>query len=116
MKRPYKALLFDIDGVLIDVGKSYRVAIQQTASYFLKRPVSMQEVSDVKKKVGMNNDWDATYALINKKEIPYQIVKNIFQEKYLGKGKIKGLINNETLLITKKQLIFYHHHLWQKTN
>ncbi len=105
MKKQYEALLFDIDGVLVDVSESYREAIRQTASYFLKRPVSIVEVTEIKNRVGMNNDWDATYALINKKEIPYQSVKDIFQEKYLGSGETEGLINNEKLLITKKQLI-----------
>lgn len=104
MKQSYDALLFDIDGVLVDVSKSYREAIRKTARFFLKRPVSMQEVAEVKNKIGMNNDWDATYALIKNKDIPYQLVKSIFQEKYLGTDKTNGLINNEKLLITKKQL------------
>ena len=33
-----KAIIFDIDGVLIDVSKSYRVAIAQTAEFFLGQP------------------------------------------------------------------------------
>ena len=69
MKQPYDALLFDMDGVLVDVTQSYRKAIQQTAQYFLKRKVDMFEVNEIKKKVGMNNDWDATYALINKNKL-----------------------------------------------
>jgi len=105
MKQTYDALLFDMDGVLINVTKSYRKAIQQTARYFLKRGVTMTEINTVKEKVGMNNDWDTTYALINKKELSYCDVKNIFQKIYWGNKGKNGLINNEQLLLSKKQLL-----------
>jgi len=104
MNQKYDALLFDMDGVLIDVNKSYRVAIQKTSEYFMNREVSLSEVSEVKQRVGMNNDWDATYALIGNKNIPYEQVKDYFQKIYLGDEKNKGLINEETLLISKEQL------------
>ena len=105
MKQSYDALLFDMDGVLVDVTKSYRKAIQQTAGYFLKREVKISEVNEIKKKVGMNNDWDATYALISDKTIPYGKVKGIFQKIYWWDKGANGLINNEQLLISKDQLL-----------
>lgn len=101
----YDVLLFDMDGVLVDVTQSYRIAIQKTASFFLGRNVDIDEVNKIKAKVGMNNDWDATYALIGNKDIPYQEVKNYFQQLYLGSGKKPGLIKKETLLLTRKNLI-----------
>lgn len=104
MIQPCDALLFDMDGVLVDVTKSYRKAIQLTACYFLKRDVEASEVDGIKGRVGMNNDWDATYALIDNKVILYDSVKEAFQRRYLGTAQKKGLINNEKLLITKKQL------------
>ena len=39
MKVTYDGLIFDMDGVLVDVSKSYREAIRQTTSYFLKRSI-----------------------------------------------------------------------------
>lgn len=104
MKQKYDGLIFDMDGVLVDVSQSYREVIRQTASYFLKRNVLMSEVNEIKNKVGMNNDWDATYALINKSAIPYETVKLYFQTLYLGNEKNIGLINNEKLLISKQKL------------
>lgn len=101
----YDALLFDMDGVLVDVTQSYRIAIQKTARFFLGRNVEMNEVNGIKAQVGMNNDWDATYALIGNKDIPYQEVKEYFQKLYLGSGKKPGLIKKETLLISRKNLI-----------
>lgn len=97
-------IIFDMDGVLVDVSQSYRETIRQTASHFLNRKIQMSEVSEIKNKIGMNNDWDATYALINKSVIPYESVKSYFQTLYLGDGKNIGLINNEKLLISKQKL------------
>lgn len=101
----YDTLLFDMDGVLVDVSKSYRRAIQKTACFFLGRTVSKSEVAIIKGKVGMNNDWDATYALIGNKDIPYEEVKAYFQKLYLGNGMKKGLIEKEDLLISRANLI-----------
>lgn len=105
MKNRFDALLFDMDGVLVDVSDSYRTAIQQTAGLFLKRDVDMAEVKRIKERVGMNNDWDATYALIGDPTVPYLKVKEIFQKIYWGEGEEMGLIKNETLFIPKKTLL-----------
>ncbi len=104
MKTKYEGLIFDMDGILVDVTQSYREAIRQTAGYFLKRNVLKSEVNAIKNKTGMNNDWDATYALINKPAISYEEVKSYFQTLYLGGDKNIGLINNEKLLIPKQKL------------
>ncbi|MFA6080824.1 MAG: HAD-IA family hydrolase [Patescibacteria group bacterium] len=100
MNTRYDGLIFDMDGVLVDVTQSYREAIRQTAGYFLKRNVFMIEIDRIKNKVGTNNDWDATYVLINKPTIDYELVKDYFQKIYLG-----GLINKEKLLIPKQKLL-----------
>jgi HAD superfamily hydrolase (TIGR01548 family) len=105
MKKPFDALIFDMDGVLVDVSKSYRKVIQKTAEYFLKRQVKMSEVNALKEMVGMNNDWDSTYRLIGNKSLDYEKVKNIFQKLYLGTNEAQGLINNEKLLIKKESLM-----------
>ncbi len=98
-------LIFDMDGVLVDVSRSYREAIRLTARYFLKREVTVAEVNSIKNRVGMNNDWDATYAIINDNNIPYSIVKLYFQKMYLGDQNTEGLISNEKLLLSKAQLM-----------
>ncbi|OGK20648.1 hypothetical protein A3C23_05645 [Candidatus Roizmanbacteria bacterium RIFCSPHIGHO2_02_FULL_37_13b] len=105
MKLNYDGLIFDMDGVLVDVSRSYREAIRQTASYFLNRNVSMNEVTEIKNKTGMNNDWDATIALINNKKISFKSVKKYFQSLYLGNKNTSGLIDNEKLLISKMMLV-----------
>lgn len=105
MKKPYDALIFDMDGVLVDVSQSYRKAIKKTAEFFLKREVKLAEINEIKGKVGMNNDWDATYSLINNTSFSYGEVKSVFQTLYLGNKNKRGLIDNEELLIKKDSLL-----------
>jgi HAD superfamily hydrolase (TIGR01548 family) len=60
-------LIFDMDGVLIDVSHSYRKTIQQTIFIYLETClgiradlVSPEEISLFKSAGGFNNDWDLT--------------------------------------------------------
>ena len=60
-------LIFDMDGVLIDVSRSYRKTIQQTIHIYLQdclgmksTLVSSEEISLFKSVGGFNNDWDLT--------------------------------------------------------
>jgi HAD superfamily hydrolase (TIGR01548 family) len=101
----FDGLIFDMDGVIVDVSKSYREVIRITAGYFLNREVTEMEVSNIKNKVGMNNDWDTTYALINSKKFSYKKVKAYFQSIYLGNKRRSGLITKESLLITRAQFL-----------
>ena len=67
-------LIFDMDGVLVDVSRSYRQAIQQTVQiYFetclgLKKSrrslITKEDISIFKSIGGFNNDWELTSALI----------------------------------------------------
>ncbi|MGB9892798.1 MAG: HAD family hydrolase [Candidatus Saccharicenans sp.] len=53
---------FDVDGVLVEVSQSYYQALAQTVSLFLQAPVETQRLLDLKIKLNLNNDWDATVA------------------------------------------------------
>jgi HAD superfamily phosphatase len=67
-------LLFDIDGVLIDVSQSYRNAIRLTVQTYLqdvlgllpspRELVSHADVAAFKLAGGFNNDWDLTTGLL----------------------------------------------------
>lgn len=93
-------LIFDIDGVLVDVSKSYRVAIKQTVEYFTGKETTLEEIQALKNKGGFNNDWDATEELIKErgKSIDKQKIISKFQQYY------KKLMGNEPLLIEKSLL------------
>lgn len=66
-------LVFDVDGVLIDVRDSYREAICQTVQYYFKETLRFQgsqnlinpeEIEYFKMAGGFNNDWDLTSAVV----------------------------------------------------
>lgn len=67
-------LIFDFDGVLISVSKSYREAIRSTVDYYFlkilglhgspRRLVSREDVQKFKDTEKFNNDWTLSYALI----------------------------------------------------
>ena len=74
--KPQEALIvFDMDGVIVDVSKSYRNAVRQTARLFFKGADSWKSLPDplfshadlsrVKQSGGLNNDWDLTFLIIN---------------------------------------------------
>lgn len=96
------ALVFDMDGVLVDARNSYRVTIEKTYEHFTGKSVSQQEIQDAKNLGGLNNDWDLTQFLLKKAgyEVSYEDITNVFQQIYWNDGK--GLINNETPLFDKK--------------
>lgn len=72
----YKSLIvFDMDGVLIDVAGSYRETVRQAATSFFSTapaaqnlPVPLFSLSDLaalKQSGGLNNDWDLTRQVIS---------------------------------------------------
>jgi phosphoglycolate phosphatase-like HAD superfamily hydrolase len=70
-----KLIVFDMDGVLIDVSRSYRETVRQTAKLFFKMAPSSEKLSEplfpltdlaaVKQSGGLNNDWDLSCLVIS---------------------------------------------------
>lgn len=92
-------LLFDMDGVLVEVTESYREAIQQTvASYTGKRP-SRDLIQEFKNRGGFNCDWKLSHQLLKDEglDIPFDDVVARFNELFLGKNW-DGLITRERWL------------------
>ena len=68
-------IIFDMDGVLIDVSGSYREVVRLTVDLYLQSVLgarqlcegylSLSDVDRIKKSGGLNNDWDLSYAIIN---------------------------------------------------
>ena len=99
------AIIFDIDGVLVDTSQSYSLAIKKTAEFFLNTSLNKKIVEEYKNKGNLNNDYDCTQAILidGGKSIKRNKIIKKFQEYYLGK-KWNGLINNEKWLLDKKTL------------
>jgi len=79
------AIIFDCDGVLIDITKSYDLAIKEVTKYFLKQfdiekslPITSDIIEGFKSTGGFNDEVDVTYASIlslvtaNRMKIPEQ--------------------------------------------
>ena len=58
-------IVFDMDGVLVEVGQSYREAIRETVKHFTGQMVSHDLIQDFKNAGGWNNDWLLSHRLIS---------------------------------------------------
>ena len=92
-------LVFDMDGVLVDVSESYREAIRQTVARFTGKTVSPELIQDYKNAGGWNNDWALSQKMIFDLgvEIDYHVVVDYFQSIFFGNGA-DGLIMRERWL------------------
>lgn len=95
-----QAILFDLDGVLVDVSGSYRRSIVETASSF-GATVTERDVEDAKSAGGANDDWELTRRLIAEQgiDLEYGDVAARFEEIYQGFGDTPGLKLNERPLV-----------------
>jgi len=55
-------IIFDVDGVLIDVSYSYHYSIKDTVEYFTKKNTNKDELLRIKFTFNINNDWDVSIA------------------------------------------------------
>jgi len=104
------AILFDVDGVLVDVSASYRKAIQETVRFFADKPALPAEIQGLKELGGYNNDWDLTEAILRQrgKNLRREEIVQKFQELYLGSENKMGFIENEKWLLPKRELAALH--------
>ena len=99
------ALLLDMDGVLVDVGRSYRSAIIQTAAKF-GVVVSHADIDAVKAAGNANNDWIVTHRLVcsnlaaGAAAPTLQEVTDAFEALYHGDDSTPGLKALETPLVS----------------
>ncbi len=85
-----KLIVFDLDGVIIDVSMSYRETIRQSAKLFFKgsyawknlpEPLfSLSDLERVKQGGGLNNDWDLTCLVISLL-FPFVKTPTIFEDR-----------------------------------
>ena len=94
------ALLFDMDGVLVDVSRSYRRAIEETVEHFTGRQIGENAIQRYKNYGGFEDDWKLTHAIITDTamEVPLSRVIEEFQDRYRG-DDWDGFINEEPPLI-----------------
>jgi HAD superfamily phosphatase len=89
-------IVFDMDGVLVEVTQSYREAIRETVRHFTGEDVSHDTIQDFKTAGGWNNDWQLSHRLISDlgKTAPYAQVVERFNLIFFGTNG-NGLIRKE---------------------
>ncbi len=89
-------IVFDMDGVLVDVRESYREAIQRTVEHFAGARISREHIQDWKNRGGWNDDWKLSTAIIRDRgvAVEYGDVVRHFQSIFHGNGT-DGLILRE---------------------
>ena len=77
-----KVLIFDVDGVIVDVSQTYHVAIKKTVEHYLGRELPLDQIKDLKFKFGINNDYYASYAIIAhlKWQVPFEEIIKLSKE------------------------------------
>ena len=114
------AVVFDIDGVIRDVGNSYRRALADTVEDYTRRLLSSAwrpsnfEIDELKREGIWNNDWEGSQELIaraweqekgDRASLPLDFEEMVafFQSRYRGSGQNPddwdGYINDEPLLV-----------------
>lgn len=102
---PPDALLFDLDGVLADVSRSYRQAIVDTAATF-DVTIEAARVGAAKAAGNANNDWVVTQRLLAEHgtKVPLTEVRKRFEALYHGTPEQPGLWRTERL-VTDRALL-----------
>jgi hypothetical protein len=115
------SLIFDCDGVLIDISNSYDLAIKKTVDFVLKKTanidqsniVNTQMIDGFKATGGFNDEVDVTYSLIlsvvtakkldrNPSEFIFDVIKNADQTGILSVEKYLDTLDVDISEIRKK--------------
>jgi HAD superfamily hydrolase (TIGR01548 family) len=85
-----QVLVFDMDGVLVDVTDSYRETIVLTVEHFTGKKITRDQIQDYKNQGGWNNDWALSQKICRDLgvEIPYATIVEYFNYLFLDQGMI----------------------------
>ncbi len=93
-------LIFDMDGVLVDVTDSYRSAICATVQHFTGAEITKGHIQDWKNRGGWNDDWRLSQALCHEAghEVALETITDYFQSIFHGHNGHEALILRERWL------------------
>jgi HAD superfamily phosphatase len=99
-------LIFDVDGVLIDVRRTYWRSGLQTVRHLSGKRVTYAELHQWKSKPGYNDDWRMTADWVTSLGRPttYEEARAAFEKFYWGTNGKLGNVKNERFLITPRQV------------
>ena len=97
-------LIFDVDGVLVDVRETYWRSGLQTIQYLTGKKPTWAEFHEWKRKPGNNDDWNMVSRWATAIGVPttYEQAREAFQPFYWGQDGRPGNVEKEKLLVTTK--------------
>jgi len=105
MKSQLAAIIFDMDGVLVDVRGSFHDTVLETVNFFTGKRVTQAELHRWKNRPGFNDDWILSTAWVRSLggDFDYAVVKRKFLEIYWGTNG-KGNVRREKWLLPRPSL------------
>jgi HAD superfamily phosphatase len=105
MKTFPEIIVFDVDGVLVNVHGSFHKTVLETVKFFTGKCVTDRQLHEWKNKPGYNDDWKLSTAWVKslggKQE--YDEIKKKFVELYWGKNG-NGFVKREKWLLDRAEL------------
>jgi HAD superfamily phosphatase len=99
-------LIFDVDGVLVDVRGTYWRSALETVRHITGKRVTYAELHRWKSKPGFNDDWNMVSAWVSALGHPtsYEEARATFEKFYWGSEGKPGNVRNEKLMVTPRQI------------
>jgi HAD superfamily hydrolase (TIGR01548 family) len=93
-------IVFDMDGVLVDVTDSYRETVVRTVAHFTGAEITRADIQDYKNQGGWNDDWQLSHHIIGSHgvEVDFPTVVAYYQKLFHGHDGQPGLILRERWL------------------
>jgi len=100
VKSKIEIVVFDMDGVLVDVRDTFHSAILMTVKHFTGKSVPRVAIQDWKNRGGYNDDWKLSHHWIRALggRATYEDVKRQFQVFYWGQNKDGTFLREHWLL------------------
>ncbi len=105
VKPKVELVIFDVDGVLVDVRESFHRTTVQTVRHFTGQRVSRVEIHPWKNRSGYNDDWKLTTDWIRSlgRRVSYEEVKRQYQHFFWGEDG-DGNVTRERWLLPRARL------------
>jgi HAD superfamily hydrolase (TIGR01548 family) len=106
LKRIPEILIFDVDGVLMDVRQSFWRSALETMRSLTGKRVTWAEFYKWKNKPGNNDDWSmvSNWATAMGRPTTYEEARDAFQRFYWDCDGRPGNVRREKMLVTPKQV------------
>ena len=99
-------LIFDVDGVLVDVRESFWRSALETMRFLIGKRVTWAELYKWKNKPGNNDDWSmvSNWATALGRPTSYEEARDAFQQFYWDHDGRPGNVRREKMLVTPNQV------------